>query len=102
MCFWKSLLFLESQNELLNDQVAELQRLNLRYKQEVAQLQQEIKGNVWMIKEKDTEIRLITKEKDLLHERILENRLEQIQSKDDKAKIKDLQNQIQSLNKLMH
>lgn len=101
VCIWKSLVFLESQNELLNDQVIELQKLNLKYRQEVNKLQQENKGTMWMIKEKDTEIRLITKEKDQLHEKILENRLEQIQAKDDKLKIKDLQNQIQSLKRLL-
>ena len=79
----KCLIFLESENELLRDELDQLKRINLKQKQEIENLNSENKGTMWIIKEKDTEIRLISREKDLLQDKVLENRLEQLQGRDD-------------------
>lgn len=63
---YKSYMFVKGQNEILQDSIVKYQKMALTYKKQAEKYKEDQEGTMWIISEKDTEIRILTKEKDQL------------------------------------
>jgi hypothetical protein len=75
----RAIPFLFSDNEKMSDQCITLKNINSRQGTELERSKSELEGCNWIIKEKDTEMRIINKEKDDLLQKMLEARIEIVQ-----------------------
>ena len=69
-------MFLTSEYEVVNDELSKSYKIIQSQKKELIKNIEEVKGDRWIIQEKDTEIRIINKEKDNIQDKLLDQRLE--------------------------
>ena len=60
----KQILFLKSENEVLSDELQRINKLMQAQSKLLKTARENISGDKWIIQEKDTELRIINKEKD--------------------------------------
>ena len=61
---------------MLQDTIASLKAVAAKQRRDLEKVKEDYSGAMWIISQKDTEIRLITKEKDNIQEKFLETRLD--------------------------
>ena len=74
--FYQAYLFSQSQNEVLQEDLLKQQRIAWNYKDQYTKVKNELDGLHWIITEKDTEIRILQKDKDYLNEKLIDQKLE--------------------------
>jgi len=71
MSLVKVLLQLQDENQILEDKLLIQARLANDYRKELNKLKDDYKGAMWIIQEKDTELRIMLKEKDTTTDKML-------------------------------
>ena len=90
----RTLPFLFSEHEATCDELAQVKVIVARQRAQFDKIKQDLEGCNWIIKEKDTEMKFINKEKEELLQKMLEARLEIVQQK---QTIKQLQDGMERL-----
>lgn len=68
----QTMLFLQSENELLQDQVTSLQHQLFTKNKNCQSVQDKLNDALLLIREKDTEIRILNKEKESLTDKLMD------------------------------
>ena len=60
---------------MMQQSIAKYQKMSYEYKQKYTKIKDDLDGMHWIISEKDTEIRVITKDKDAIQQKFLDQKL---------------------------
>ena len=79
----QTIQFFQSQNELLQDQVTSLQSLLIEKSSAYQNLQDKLNDTLLLVRERDTELRILTKEKESISDKLMEQKLEVLKLRSD-------------------
>ena len=82
-CDKQTIHFLQSQNELLQDQVTSLQSLLIEKSSANQKIQDKLNDTLLLVRERDTELRILTKEKESISDKLMEQKLEVLKMRSD-------------------